>query len=46
MNIKFLFIAFMVIWIGLVIYQTYLLKKISAAEKQIQLLKENLRENG
>jgi CcmD family protein len=44
MNIEFLFMAFMVIWIGLVIYQTCLLKKISAVEKQIQLLKENLRD--
>lgn len=46
MNTEFLFMAFMVIWIGLVLYQTYLLRKISAAEKQIQLLQERLRENG
>ncbi len=46
MNTEFLFMAFMVIWIGLVLYQTYLLRKISAAEKHIQLLQEKLRENG
>lgn len=40
MSNTFLFMAFMIIWIGLALYLTLLIKKLTSVEREIQLLKE------